>query len=232
MFRLEVVGREVVGREVVGSLMFAAIVSRPDIMYAVSRISRFLNNPGKKHWIAAKRILRYLKGTINTGIIYKGSNCELKVYTDADFANDKDNRKSISGYISILANAPITWSSKQQSCVARSTAEAEYVSASNAVQEIVWLRLLLSELLRKQQPTTKLLIDNQSAIKLMKNTEHHKLTKHIDVKYHYIRDCIENNILVPEYVPSKEQLADFLTKPLAKHKFALNCKALNIDSFY
>jgi len=117
-------------REVVSSLMFAAIVLRPDIMYAVSQISRFLNNPGKKHWTAAKRILRYLKGTINAGIIYKGNNCELKVYIDVDFANDKDNRKSISGYISVLANAPITWSSKQQSCVARSTAEAEYVSAS------------------------------------------------------------------------------------------------------
>jgi hypothetical protein len=103
----------------------------------------------------------------------------------------------------VLANAPVTWSSKQQSCVARSTAEAEYVSTSNATQEIVWLRLLLSELLGKQQSPTRLQIDNQSAIKLMKNTEHHKLTKHIDVKYHYIRDCVENNVLVPEYIPSE-----------------------------
>lgn len=222
---------EIPYREAVGSLMFVATVSRPDITYAVNQASRFLNNPGKRHWMAVKRILRYLKGTANNGILYDGNNSKLKVYTDADFANNTDNRKSISGYISILSNAPITWSSKQQKCVARSTAEAEYVSASDAAQEVVWLRSFISELTGKRQLSIELLVDNQSAIKLMKNTEQHKLTKHIDVKYHYIRECVENNIFVPLYVPSEAQLADFLTKPLHKEKFIRNCKTLNISSY-
>jgi len=200
---------EIPYREAVGSLMFVSVVSRPDITYAVNQVSRFLNNPGKRHWIAVKRIMRYLKGTVDCGILYDGNNSTLKVYADADFANNEDNRKSISGYVSVLANAPITWSSRQQRCVARSTAEAEYVSASDAAQEVVWLRSLLSELLAKEQLSTELLIDNQSAMKLMKNTEHHRLTKHIDIKYHYIRECVENNILTPMYVPSETQLADF-----------------------
>lgn len=222
---------EIPYREIVGSLKFLAVISRPDIMHAVNQVSRFLSNPGKKHWVAAKRILRYFKGTMDIGILYKSNGCVLRVYTDTDFANDQDNRKSISGYISILANAPITWSSKQQKCVARSTAEAEYVSASEAAQEIVWLRLLLTELLEKLQPTaTQLLIDNQSAMKLMKNTEHHKLTKHIDIKYNYICECVESNVLAPVYMSSKEQLADFLTKPLSKSKFIYNRKTLDISS--
>lgn len=119
--------RKISYREAVGSLMFIAIVSRPDIMYSVNQVSRFLNNPGQTHWIAIKRIFWYLQGTATIGIMYTGSNNTLKIFSDADFANDIDNRKSISGYISTLANAPITWLSKQQKCVARSTTESKYI---------------------------------------------------------------------------------------------------------
>lgn len=218
-------------RETVGSLMFAAIVSRPDIMFAVSQVSRFLQNPGQKHWEAVKRILRYLQGTKDVGIVYKGDNNDFKMYVDADFAGDVDSRKSTSGYISILANGPITWCSQRQKCVARSTTEAEYVVASNAAQEVVWLRALLQELTGQMEQPTKLMMDNQSAIKLVKNAEHHKLTKHIDVKFHFIRECADNGILATMYVQSYDQLADFLTKPLSRDKFNNNCNRLSITSF-
>lgn len=110
--------------------------------------------------------------------------------------------------------------------VARSTTEAEYIAASEAAQEIAWLRLLFKGLLKRSLPPTQLFIDNQSAMKLAKNAEYHKLTKHIDVKYHYIRECIENNVLELKYVMSKEQLADFLTKSLPKEKFKNNLEML------
>lgn len=224
--------KEIPYRELIGSLMFAAIVSRPDIAFAVNQVSRFLHNPGVKHWIAAKRILRYLQGTKEQSIIYNCNNRVLKVYCDADFANDESTRRSISGYVSVLANSPVTWSSRQQKCVARSITEAEYISASEAAQEIAWLRLLLKGLIEQSLTPTQLFIDNQSAMKLAKNTEFHKLTKHIDVRYHYIRECIENNMSELVYVMSKEQLADFLTKPLPKEKFLNNLKLLSIGSIF
>lgn len=222
--------RKVPFREAIGSLMFAAIVSRPDIMFAVSQISRFLQNPGQKHWAAVKRILRYLQGTKDVGIVYNGDTSDLKMYADADFAGDVDSRRSTSGYISILANGPITWCSQRQKCVARSTTEAEYVAASNAAREIVWLRALLQELTGKMNEPTKLMMDNQSAIKLIKNAEHHKLTKHIDIKFHFIRECADNATLEAMYIPTHNQLADFLTKSLPRDKFKNNCTRLSIIS--
>lgn len=217
-------------REAVGSLMFAAVVSRPDIMYAVGQVSRHLNNPDRSHWIAVKRILRYLQGSRDVGIMYSGSSEELKVYSDADFAGDPDTRKSTSGYVSVFANGPVTWCSQRQKCVARSTTEAEYVAASNAAQETMWLRAFLNETEGGATLPTKLLIDNQSALNLVKNSDHHKLTKHIDVKYHYIRQQVQNEEIETVYVPSNEQLADFLTKPLSREKFSVNCKKLSICS--
>jgi len=217
-------------REAVGSLMFAAIVSRPNIMFATSQVSRFLQNPGQKHWAAVKRILRYLQGTKDIGIIYNGDTVDLKMFANADFAGDVDSRRSTSGYISTLANGPITWCSQRQKCVARSTTEAEYVAASNAAQEVVWLRALLQELTGPMKQPTRLLMDNQSAIRLVKNAELHKLTKHINVKFHFIRECADNGILEAMYVSSQDQLADFLTKPLPRDKFNNNCIRLSITS--
>lgn len=215
-------------REAVGSLMFLAVVTRPDIAFAVGQVSRFLNNPSEKHWIAVKRIMRYLAGTKSYGICYRGIHDELMVYSDADFAGDITTRKSTTGYLSMLAGAPVTWSSHRQGCVSRSTTEAEYIAASAAAQEIMWLRMMLKELQVISNEPTNLFIDNQSAIRLVKNSEHHKLTKHIDVKYHYIKECVENQNIVVEYVPSEKQLADFLTKALPRDKFCLNRESVSV----
>lgn len=214
-------------REAVGSLMFLAVVTRPDIAFAVGQVSKFLNEPSEIHWTAVKRIMRYLAGTKSYGICYQ-SDDELIVYSDADFAGDTATRRSTTGYLSMLAGAPVTWSSHRQGCVSRSTTEAEYIAASTAAQEIMWLRTILKELQVISSEPTNLFVDNQSAIRLMKNSEHHKLTKHIDIKYHYIRECVENHNIVVKYVSSEKQLADFLTKALTREKFCLNRKLISL----
>jgi len=153
-------------REAVGSLMFVAIVSRPDIMFAVSRVSRHLHNYGQEHWNEVKRIIRYLKGTINFGISYKKSIHPLQGYTDADFARDQATRKSTSGYTFILSEGAVTWSSQKQSVVSLSTTEAEYVAASSAVREANWLCSMLEEIQEPVGVPVLILIDNQSAIRV------------------------------------------------------------------
>lgn len=127
----------------VGSLMYAMMCTRSDICYAVGLVSRFQSNPGKKHWMAVKRILRYLKGTMDYSLCYQGSDLRLTRYTDADWGGDLDGRKSTSGYAFLLCNGAITWSSNKQSCTALSTMEAEFIACSSSVQEVVWLRRLL-----------------------------------------------------------------------------------------
>ncbi|KAG5864328.1 hypothetical protein JTB14_036882 [Gonioctena quinquepunctata] len=215
-------------REAVGCLMFLAVVSRPDIMFAVSQASRFLSNPKREHWSAVKRILRYLKGTQTFGLMYCAEEVNLIAYSDAEFAGDLTTRRSTTGYLSIIAGAPVTWSSHLQKCVSRSTTESEYIAASDAAQEISWLRIFLRELGIDILEPTKLFMDNQSAIRLVKNTEYHKRTKHIDVKYHYIRERAEDNTLIVCYVASEDQLADILTKALPKEKLVKNRTSLFI----
>lgn len=213
-------------REAIGSLMFLATTSRPDIMFAVNMVSRHVNNPQTHHWEAVKHILRYLKGTLKLGIRYSGNNTELTVYSDADYAGDIETRHSTTGYVSVLCEGPITWSSQRQRCVSRSTTESEYIAASDAARETVWLRGLLAELKVPCIKPTILYVDNQSAIKLVQRKDSHKRTKHIDVRYHYIRELVESNQLMVEYIPSDKQLADIFTKLLPKDRFVLGSKEL------
>ncbi|XP_074026444.1 uncharacterized protein [Leptinotarsa decemlineata] len=166
-------------REAVGCLMFLAVVSRPDIMFAVSQVSRFLSNTKRNHWIAVKRIFKCLKDTENVGLLYTGTEETLIAYSDANFAGDLDTRKSTTGYLTSIAGAPVTWSSHIQKCVSRSTTESEYIAASETSQEVMWLRIFLQELGFLTEVPNKLFVDNQSAIQLVKNTEYHKRTKHI-----------------------------------------------------
>lgn len=204
-------------REAVGSLMFLQIVSRPDISFAVNIVSRELENPSEKHWLLVKRIMRYLKGTINVGILYS-KNGMFEAYSDADFAGDKIARKSTSGFVCKFANGPITWQSKKQQCVALSTTEAEYISAATVTKEIIWLKKIFNEC-KINITTYNLYIDNMSAIKLIKNPEFHQRSKHIDVKYHFVRDNYQKGEINVTYVKSEEQIADIFTKALPKPKF-------------
>ncbi|CAH9074982.1 unnamed protein product [Cuscuta epithymum] len=208
-------------RSLIGNLRYLTH-TRPDISYAVGIISRYMEKPTTVHQVAAKRILRYVKGTINYGIQYeRGQGVEELVgFTDSDLASDVDDRKSTGGMAFYLNGNLITWQSQKQQTVALSSCEAEYMAATLASCQALWLRNLLSELTgRKPKPVT-LYIDNKSAIALIKNPVFHKRSKHIDTRFHFIRECVEKGQMVVEFISTKEQRADILTKALARIRFA------------
>ncbi len=205
----------------VGCLIHLATWTRPDIAYAVGQLSRFMANPGHAHWKALQHVLRYLKGTRALGLKFTRSGTDhesqtadmtLSGYVDASWANDVDERRSTSGYIMQLCNGPIAWSSKRQTITAASTAEAEYIAASLAVREVVYLRQLLSELGFPQTSATTLHEDNQPCIHLANNNATSNRTKHIDIRYHIVRERVSSGEVALQYVPTYHQLADMLTK--------------------
>lgn len=170
--------------------------------------------------MAVKRILRYLKGTKNLGLLYvKQESTELTGYSDADWGGDNDDHRSTSGFLFQIGCAAITWRSKKQTCVALSTSEAEYMALSSAAQEAVWLRELMTELIRKPIKSTVIYEDNQSAICVAKNPQFHGRTKHIGIKYHYIREQVSNKKVELIYCPTENMVADTLTKPLSQLRF-------------
>ncbi|KAG3049690.1 hypothetical protein PI125_g26544 [Phytophthora idaei] len=176
-------------REAVCALMHLMTATRPDIAYAVGYVSRFMENPQDEHWVAVKRIFRYLQGTETHGICFKpGDNIDFRGYSDANWAGDLADRKSTSGYTFMLMGAPVSWGSKKQSSVSLSTSEAEYIALSLAIQEGKWIHRLLCEILAATNdtgPELKIREDNQSCIKMTKNPVSHGRAKHIDIKYHH-----------------------------------------------
>lgn len=201
-------------KQIVGSLMYLT-ATRPDIMYAVSLISRYMENPTEVHLLAAKRIFRYLKGTADLGILYKkGANSSLIGFSDSDYAGDLDDRKSTSGFVFMMGSGAVSWSSKKQQIVTLSTTEAEFVAAASSSCQAIWLQRLLEVLHNQQQGPTLIHCDNVSAIKLSKNPVMHGKSKHIDVRYHFLRDLCKDGIIDLVFCKSEEQTADILTKPL------------------
>ena len=211
-------------REAVGALMHLMTATRPDIAYAVGYVSRFMENPQQEHWIAVKRIFRYLQGTKEHGIRYQPSDeINFRGYSDADWAGDHFDRKSTSGYAFVLLGGPISWGSKKQSSVSLSTSEAEYIALSLAIQEGKWIHRLLCEILKaanESGPELVILEDNQSCIKMTKNPVNHGRAKHIDIKYHHIRDEVKRGEVKLEYCETSAMLADIMTKGLSgpRHK--------------
>lgn len=215
-------------KELIGSLIYLSIVSRPDISYAVGVLSRYMENPCQIHINAAKRVLRYLKGTMDYGLVYSGQGkLILKTFSDSDYAGDTENRRSTSGIVTKLGNCTVGWKSQQQRTVALSTTEAEYIAACEAVKDIVWMNRFLNEISDRAE-ANHLYLDNQSTIKLIKNPEYHKRTKHIDVKYHFIREKFNDAEFQLYFVNTKEQLADILTKALPKPIFECLRNSLNV----
>lgn len=168
-------------KQIVGSLMYLTTI-RPDIMYVVSLISRYMESPTEIHLLAAKRILRYLQGTKDFVLFYKkGEKSDLIGFTDSDYARDQDDRRSISCYVFMLGTGAVSWSSKKQSIVTLSSTEAEFVAATTCACQAVWLRRILEELKFKQEKATTIFCVNNSSIKLSKNPVLHGRSKHIDV---------------------------------------------------
>lgn len=214
----------------VGSLMYIMLGTRPDIAYAISVVSRYGSNPTNAHWTAVKRIFRYLKATASMRLTYKGSIERLTGYTDSDWAGDHDTRRSTSGFVFTLGSGPISWQSKRQPTVALSTCEAEYAGQTQAAKEAIWLRGLLSQLTGTEQFLRSVIIygDNQGAIALAKNPQFHARSKHIDIQTHFVRETVANKQVSLEYIPTADQIADGLTKPLTRDKFEAFRKALCI----
>lgn len=217
-------------RSVVGSLLYLSLSTRADIAAAVAVVSRFVSNPGQAHWTAAKRILRYLKGTTDLGIVFtkdtQVTEPGLTGYCDASWGGDLDSRCSTTGYVFHIANGPVVWRSKLQKAVAKSSAEAEYLAVSAAVSECIWLRMLLSELGFIQAKATEIYEDNQACIAMSQNPAHHQRAKHIDIHYHFVKDhCAKGNVILV-YLPTNDMVADMLTKPTGRVKFLLFRAAL------
>jgi hypothetical protein len=207
-------------RRIVGALRYL-VNTRPDLGFAVGYVSRFMERPTTEHLVAVKRVLRYVAGTMDYGCHYqrKEGGAALLGYSDSDHGADVDGRKSTTGVLFFFGKSAVTWQSQKQKVVALSSCEAEYVAAATASCQGVWLARLLAELKGGEASTVVLKIDNQSAIQLSKNPVHHDRSKHIDVKYHYIRECIEEGRIDVESVDTKSQMADILTKALGRDQF-------------
>jgi hypothetical protein len=209
--------RNIPYREAVGALNWAALATRPDISFAVSTMARFASNPGPAHWEAIKRIFRYLAGTCDLWLSYGEARRTLVGYTDADGSMAED-RRAISGYAFLIDGGAVSWSSKRQEIVSLSTTESEYVAATHGLKEAMWLRSLLSEVFGSFKDTTVLLCDNQSAIALARDHQYHARTKHIDVRYHFIRWVVDQGVVRLVYCPTEDMVADVLTKALPSPK--------------
>jgi len=206
-------------KKVVGSLMYLT-TTRPDLMYGVSLISRFMANPTETHWTAAKRLLRYLKGTTEFGIYYKrGENTSIIAYTDSDFAGDSDDRKSTSGSVFFLGSGAVSWSSKKQPIVTLSTTEAEYIAAASCACQSIWIKRIMETLGFNEENKILMLCDNNSAFQLSKNPVFHGRSKHIDVRFHLLRDLVKDGRINLSYCNTQDQAADIMTKPLKLEQF-------------
>ncbi|CAL9003639.1 unnamed protein product [Prunus brigantina] len=206
-------------KQMVGSLMYLT-ATRPDLMYTVSLIRRYMEHPTETHLLAAKRILRYVKGTIDFGVFYKkGGDGELIGYTDSDYAGDQDDRKSTSGYVFMMNSGAVSWSSKKQPVVTLSTTEAEFIAAASSTGQVVWLRRILSCLNLRQIGPTVVYCDNVSTIKLSKNPVMHGRSKHIDVRFHFLRNLVKDEVVELLQCSTQEQVADVMTKPLKLEVF-------------
>jgi len=204
--------------QAIGCLLYAAQITRPDICYAVNVLSRFGTNPGKAHWQAVKRVLRYLKGTLDKGLIFRKNEEDLKGYCDADWAGDIDNRRSTSGYVFVYQHGAISWATKLQKTIALSSTEAELMSVVAATQEAIWLKRLVNELTGNKEQNIVLFCDNKGAIQIALNNSYSPRTKHVDIKAKFVHELIEKRELILHYVSTSEMLADIFTKGVMPRK--------------
>ncbi|KAI5348230.1 hypothetical protein L3X38_001117 [Prunus dulcis] len=217
-------------RQIVGSLLYLT-ATRPDVMFASSLLARCMHNPSKKHMGTAKRVLRYIQGTLDFGIEFaKGKTATLIGYCDSDWAGSEDDMRSTSGYAFTLGSGMFSWAPIKQNTVALSTAEAEYVSTAEATSQAKWLRFVLEDFGEEQVEETPILCDNTSAIVISRNPVHHQKTRHISRKFHFIREAIQAKEIELVYCKTEDQIADILTKDLPKDRFVRLRSLLGVKS--
>ena len=211
--------RSVPYAEAIGCVLWPVMITRPDCAFAVGILSQFIQNPGNVHWEALKRVMVYLGSTKDLWLTFGGRSRKLvEGFCDSDYANQRD-RHSIAGFAYHFGQGAITWSSKKQQIIAMSTVEAEYIAQAHAAKEALWLRMFVSEIRNEPAQAITISSDNQGAIALSKDNKFHARTKHIDVRYHFIREAVEDGKVSVVYIPTDENPADIFTKPLAKAKF-------------
>ena len=219
-------------QQLVGSLMWAAMTTRPDLAYAISVLSRLCSNPTEQAWQAGIRVLRYLKGTRTHGLCLGGDDKwrpgALEAWSDADWGGDLSDRRSTSGYVLKLYGSAVSWGTVKQKTVALSTAEAEYYALTEAIKDIIWVRSMLLDFGVLPERAVTIHCDNQSAIALAKNPGHHRSSKHIDLRYHFIREQVAEGLISLEYVETTRQVADIFTKSLAGVTHWAHTKALGV----
>ena len=215
----------------IGSLNYLQTKTAWALAFPVSLLSRFMSNPNQTHMDAAIQEFRYVSSHSECGLYYqKDGDRTLRGFVDSDWGGDTDTGKSTTGWVFTLANSPISWSSRQQRDVSSSSTEAEYVAASDACKEALWLKGFHNEIVTimslPQQESIPLAIDNASALKLSKNPEFHGRTKHINIRHHFIRECVERGEIIPSWISGKENPADLFTKALGKTLFQENVRKL------
>ena len=209
-------------RQAIGCLMFLMVGTRPDLACAIGKLSQHCADPRQSHWLAVKRLLRYVHGTQNVGIEF--IKCDrtpgLHGYSDADWGGCDESRKSTSGFVFQLCGGAVSWASRRQTVVATSTCEAEYIALCEACKEAAWLRRVIADVLgHNNDPTLNIGCDNAGTIAYALNEKVNRRNKHIDIAYHFVRDAIKRKIVTLYHCASAEMTADILTKPLGRVLF-------------
>ena len=218
-------------QQIIGSLLYIMLGTRPDIAFAVTKLSQFAANPTQEHLDKAKYVLRYLAGTSKYALVYKGAtNKGLIAYTDSDYAADPIKRRSTTGFLFKLADGIISWQSRAQKTIALSATEAEYMALSDCSRQAVWIQNIFAELGFPLKPT-QICTDNEGGIFIASNPVQERRTKHIDVRFHYVRDLIEQKRIDIVWVPTDENPADMFTKNLGHVKFTKFRSMLGLE-FY
>lgn len=209
-------------RQLIGTLMYVMLCIRPDLCNSISILSRYQSCASEDLWRALKRVLRYMKGTVNLNLIFKrntfNEECIIE-YVDSDWAGDSTDHRSTAGYIFKILDCPVSWVSRKQPTVALSSTEAEYAAMSIAASEACWLRSLFKDFMIKRNfVCIKLYEDNQSAIRVSKNPEFHKRLKHVDIKYHFIREKVKENKIDVKYICTNDQMSGCINQTFRKEQ--------------
>ena len=216
--------------KLVGKLLYLAVATRPDIAYVVGVLCRFVKNPGEAHWNVAKRILRYLRGTVDMSLVYSGCSSPdlFTAFSDADLGGNPDNSRSTGGFAICIGGGAVQWGSRLHPHVSLSSTESEYTTVSKVGCEVMWMRYLLGEFGYDTSRPSPILVDNASAIQVARHPEHQSTMKHVHRTYHWIRDHVEQGDMSVTHVPGSENPADIFTKPLGRVKFTKFCMMLGL----